>query len=134
MAASIPACTLRGPSVLRACAAGPGEVVDGQGDLEDRVGVRLAVLAVHEVGELVHPAGEVAAVGGQPLLAAVEAEGGPLLGGGPGALDGLADGVRVVHREDADDGVGGRVRSTRRSAVVACRSTVPAEASVTVSS
>ncbi|MGY1816866.1 hypothetical protein ACI79Z_05210, partial [Geodermatophilus sp. SYSU D00663] len=30
--------------------------------------------------------------------------------GRPGAPDGLADGVGVVDREDADDGAGGRVR------------------------
>ena len=45
----------RGPSTFRACARGPRDVVDGEGDLEDGVGVRLAVLAVDELGELVHP-------------------------------------------------------------------------------
>jgi hypothetical protein len=84
-------------------------VVDREGDLEDRVGVRLAVLAVHEVGQLVQPPGQVAPVGGQPLLAPVPAELGPLLRRRAGPVDRLLDGRGVVHREDADDGAGGRV-------------------------
>ena len=109
MAASIPAVHLARAERPAGVPAGPGQVVDRQGDLEDRVGVRLAVLAVHQVGELVEPAGEVPAEGREPRAAAVVAQRGPLPCCDAGPRHRLADRVRVVHREDADDRTRGRV-------------------------
>ena len=83
---------------------GPGEVVDGQPDLELRFAVRLAGLLVDHVGQLPHPPGEHATPLREHILAAVEAEAGP-----PG--DGLAGpGDRGLDRGGVVDGVYGRPR------------------------
>ena len=71
-------------------AGGPGDVVDGEADLEHRVAVRLARLGVDEVGELVDAAGDHSVPAPEHVLAPVEADLGPPPGGDPRAFDGAA--------------------------------------------
>ena len=89
--------------------------------------MRLAVLAVHEVGELVHAPGEVAAPGGQPLPAAVEAERAPTAprrGRARSTVSRTAS-ASCTGKTPTTAPVAGSVDS--KVCVVACRSTVPAE-------
>src|SRR5690606_19835800 len=74
-----------------------------------RVAVRLATLAVHEVGQLVQAPGEYAAPLQEVLLAAVEAELLPPGGGIAGRVDGRVHVGLVVDRVGADDVPGGGV-------------------------
>ena len=93
---------LAGAQRLRGVLGRPGEVVDRDRDLEHRVGVGLAGLAVDDVGELAGPPGDHAAPLVEDLLAPVEAEVGP-----PGGV--LArPGHRGVDRGVVVDGVGAR--------------------------
>ena len=98
---------------------GPGEVVDRQRDLHQRVAVRLAGLARHQRGELVHAARDHLAPLHQGLLAALEAQGAPALGLLAGGRDGGPDVRRVVDRVGADDLARGGVERLegRRGAV-----------------
>ena len=70
-------------------AGGPVDVLDRGDDLDDGVGDRLAALDVHQLGQLLDALGEQGTPPQHPLAAAGEAEPGPPLAGGAGAVDGL---------------------------------------------
>jgi len=117
---------------LAGVVAGPGQVVDRQGDLEDGVGVRLAVLPVHQFGQLVHPPGEVAAVGDEPLLAVVvpERRHRAAAGRARSTVSRTAP-APCTGKTPTTAPVAGSVDS--KVSVVSCRSTVPAVVGVTLS-
>jgi hypothetical protein len=84
-------------------------VVDGQRRLEDRVGVRPAVLAVHQVGELGQPPRDHALPRAQVRAPALPALRLPPQGGLASAGDGLPHLLRAVHRVGAEHLPGRRV-------------------------
>ena len=107
--------TRRRLSTFSGVAGGPGEVVDGQGGLEQRVAVRLAGLLVHQVRQLGDPAGDDALPRREVPVALVVRQGRPPGGGLPGPGDGLPHLLVGVHRVGADDVAGGGVEGVERA-------------------
>ncbi len=88
---------------------GPLEVVHRQGDLEQRIGHGLAVLPVHQLGQLHGSSGDDALPGPQQVLAAVPALRRPPFGGPLRAGHDLVDGRGIVHREGPHHLAGGGI-------------------------
>jgi hypothetical protein len=93
---------------------GPVEVVDGEGDLELGVAVRLAGLAMHHLGELGHAPGDDALPLQEQLFAPLEAESLPPgdLAAGPSHRG--VDLLRGADGVGADDVAVGRVERVER--------------------
>ena len=89
-------------------AGGPVDVLDRGEDLDDGVGDRLAALDVHQLGQLLDPAGEQAPPAQQPFAAAGETQTGPPLRRRPGRGHRVDDVRAGGDREAAGLDAGGR--------------------------